>query len=101
MRRPPPIPYFSMHGRAGVLFLVLLAILAAGGAWWYFAPQSMPGWLARSVPAPPSLGPPLYKWRDAQGRLHVTDKPPTDRPYETVRYDPKTNVVPSVVPEGR
>ena len=42
-------------------------------AWWYFAPQSMPGWLARKVPSSPSLGPPLYKWRDAQGRLHVTD----------------------------
>lgn len=37
---------------------------------------------------------PLYKWRDDKGRLHVTDQPPPDRPYETVRYDPKTNVVP-------
>jgi hypothetical protein len=90
----------ATSGRAGILFLVLLALAAAGGAWWYFAPQSMPGWLARTVPSSPSLGPPLYKWRDAQGRLHVTDKPPADRPYETVRYDPNTNVVPSAAPKN-
>ena len=82
------------HGRASIALLVVLALLAAGVAWWYFAPQSMPGWLARVAPASPSLGPPLYKWRDARGRLHVTDQPPADRPYETVRYDPNTNVVP-------
>jgi uncharacterized protein DUF4124 len=38
--------------------------------------------------------------RDAQGRRHVTDQPPADRPYETVRYDPNTNVVPSNVPKN-
>ena len=89
----------ARNGRAGALLLVLLAFAAAGGAWWYFAPQSMPGWLARKIPSSPSLGPPLYKWRDAQGRLHVTDTPPADRPYETVRYDPNTNVVPGASPK--
>jgi hypothetical protein len=90
----------ARSGRAGVLFLVLLAVAAAGGAWWYYAPQSMPGWLAHKIPSSPSLGPPLYKWRDAQGRLHVTDTPPADRPYETVRYDPNANVVPSTSPKN-
>ena len=32
--------------------------------------------------------------------LHVTDTAPTDRPYETVRYDPNVNVVPNVLPPG-
>jgi hypothetical protein len=41
----------ARSGRAGVLVLVLLAFAAAAGAWWYFAPQSMPGWLARKIPA--------------------------------------------------
>jgi hypothetical protein len=85
----------SMRGRAGAVFLLILAIAAAGGAWWYFAPQTMPGWIARKVPGSPSLGPPLYKWRDAKGRLQVTGTPPVDRPYETVRYHPDTNIVPS------
>ena len=85
----------AMRGRAGIVFLLIVAIAAAGAAWWYFAPQTMPDWVARKVPGSPSLGPPLYKWRDAKGRLQVTDTPPADRPYETVRYDPNTNVVPS------
>jgi hypothetical protein len=83
------------QGRASFLFTFLVALIAAIAAWWYFAPASMPPWLARSVPASPKLGPPLYKWRDDKGRLQVTDKPPADRAYETVRYDPNTNVVPS------
>lgn len=83
-----------MQSRASVLFTIFLAILAAIGAWWYFAPASMPEWLARAIPPSPRLGPPLYKWRDDKGRLHVTDAPPADRAYETVRYDPETNVVP-------
>lgn len=83
------------HGRASAYFLTLAALVAAVAAWWYFSPASMPAWLARSMPASPKLGPPLYKWRDDKGRLHVTGEPPADRSYETVRYDPETNVVPS------
>jgi hypothetical protein len=75
--------------------MIVLALIACIGTWWYFAPGSMPGWLARALPASPTLGPPMYKWRDEKGRLHVTDQPPSDRPYETLRYDPNTNVVPS------
>ena len=75
----------------------LLALLAAGAAaWWYFAPQTLPTAVRHVAPVSPnaqSASPPLYKWRDASGRLNVTDVPPKDRPYETVRYDPNTNVV--------
>lgn len=92
---PPHATRAAMRGRAGIAFLLIVAIATAGAAWWYFAPQTMPDWVARKVPGSPSLGPPLYKWRDAKGRLQVTDTPPADRPYETVRYDPNTNVVPS------
>ena len=89
-----PIQSHEARGRASILLMMLAALLAAGAAWWYFAPASMPAWLARSMPASPRLVPRLYKWHDDKGRLHVTDTPPTDRAYETVRYDPNTNVVP-------
>ncbi len=75
--------------------LALLALAAA--AWWYYAPQSLPTPLRHAAPVSPnaqSTTPTLYKWRDAQGRLNVTDVPPKDRAYETVRYNPDTNVVP-------
>lgn len=85
------------RGRAVFWILILLAV-AAAGACWYFAPDALPSFVAKQLPASPKASPALYKWRDAKGGLHVTDTPPADRPYETVRYDPNVNVVPSVMP---
>jgi hypothetical protein len=87
-----------VRGRALPWALLLLAIAAAAGAWWYYAPDTLPGFVRAQLPVSPKSNPVLYKWRDAKGRLHVTDTPPTDRPFETLRYDPKVNVVPSMVP---
>ncbi len=83
------------HGRALPWVLLLIAI---GGtvAWWYFAPQTLPDTITELVPVSPKAAPTLYKWRDAEGQLHVTDVPPKDRPYESVKYDPNSNVVPSM-----
>ncbi|HZP66038.1 MAG TPA: DUF4124 domain-containing protein [Rudaea sp.] len=86
------------HGRALTVLLALVAATGAAAAWWYFAPESLPGALRGALPVSPKAVPVLYKWHDAKGGLHVTDTPPTDRPYEAVRYDPNVNVVPSVVP---
>ena len=78
--------------------LALIVLLArAAAAWWYFAPHTLPDFVQRQLPASPLANPPLYEWRDAQGRLHVTDTPPTDRPYKTVHFDPKANVLPKGV----
>lgn len=88
-------------GRAWLWLLLILALAAVG--WWYFLPQTLPPQLRTAVPPSPNIEsapPALYKWRDAKGQLHVTDVPPTDRPYETVRYDPKTNVVPAYEKPG-
>lgn len=38
-------------------------------------------------------GPPLYRWRDEAGTLHITDQPPADRPYEVVKLRDDQNVV--------
>lgn len=90
---------------ARLLGWLLIAAAVALAGWWYFSPDTLPAALRRVAPAtlgaPPAAapdprgkGPALYKWRDADGRLNVTDVPPKDRAYETVRYDPDTNVVP-------
>jgi hypothetical protein len=83
-----------VRGRALLTLIVALAI-AAAAAWWYFAPHSLPAFVRQQLPESPKANPPLYEWRDAQGRPHVTDTPPTDRPYKTLHFDPKTNVLPS------
>ena len=76
--------------------LLVLALAAAAWAWWRFAPETLPAFARHAAPAAPGANPPLYKWRDAQGRWQVTDRPPADRPYETVVVDPATNVVPAL-----
>ena len=89
-----------MSGRKTIL-LFLLALLASGAAWWYFAPDSLPTVVKSYLPAAPNATPTLYKWRDAQGHLHYTDTPPPDRPYELVRYNPNANVLPKGVAPGK
>ncbi|MBL8246477.1 MAG: DUF4124 domain-containing protein [Rhodanobacteraceae bacterium] len=46
----------------------------------------------------PAHNPLLYKWRDDRGNWQVSDQPPAEGPYETVRVDPDTNVLPAGVP---
>jgi hypothetical protein len=87
----------SEAGRVSFTLIVIVLILA-GVAWWTLAPSRVPTWLRRLVSGE-ARAPTLYKWRDAKGALHVTDTPPNDRPYETVRYDPDTNAMPSGTPK--
>ena len=87
----------SQSGRAWPLILLVLA-LTAGYAWWYLAPDTIPDAIRKELPKSDRSNPVLYKWKDDKGRWNVTDAPPTDRPYETLKYDPKTNVVPTVIP---
>ena len=87
-----------MGGRWGKLLLLVAALAAAGWAWWRYAPETLPVFLRDTAPRSPTANPPLYKWKDASGQWHITDTPPSDRPYETVTVDPGTNVVPTVVP---
>jgi len=87
----------TQHGRAALILLAAILALAAV-AWWYFAPDTLPVAVRHLTPPSPNLSAApqaLYKWRDEKGQLHVTDVAPKDRPYETVRYNPDTNVVPA------
>ncbi|MEP6939115.1 MAG: DUF4124 domain-containing protein [Rudaea sp.] len=87
---------FSPQRQRGKVIVWLIAVLAAiAAAWWYFLPQTLPASIRSALPASPHAQAEVYKWRDAKGRLQLTSTPPADRPYETVRYDPKLNVLPS------
>jgi hypothetical protein len=78
--------------------LLVFLLLAAAYAWWYYAPDSIPDGIRAYLPHSARSYPVLYRWKDAKGRAHVTAPPPPDRPYEKLRYDPSTNVVPNVIP---
>ncbi|MDS4031169.1 MAG: DUF4124 domain-containing protein [Candidatus Contendobacter sp.] len=81
-------------------WVVLLVLGAVGGAlfYGYTRPQAVPAWARGWLPDPPGQTRPLYRWRDAQGRVQITDQPPKDRPYEEVRYRADANVMPPGTP---
>jgi len=82
--------------------LVGMLLLAAAAAWvWYERPELLPEELRRKNPQSSSYAPPVYRWKDAQGRTQISDSPPKDRPYETVIIDPATNIVPDTLPRER
>jgi hypothetical protein len=83
------------------ILVVILVLTCAAVAWWYFAPDTLPAFARAYLPAAPNSAPTLYKWRDAKGHLNYTDKPPTDRPYDVVRYNPDANVLPKGVAPGK
>jgi hypothetical protein len=72
----------------------LLALAALAGYVWHFEPERLPAEWRRGNPHSRDYTPVLYRWKDAAGVVQVTDRPPPDRPYETVRIDPNTNRVP-------
>ena len=81
-------------GAAPIWLLLALGILGGVLLYWYTTPQETPSWVRDWLPGMPEYTGPLYRWRDDQGREHVTDKPPKGRPYERVRYRTDTNVLP-------
>lgn len=43
----------------------------------------------------------LYKWKDANGVTHYSEKPPEGRQYDTRRIDARAGVAPAETPEAR
>ncbi|MFA5685133.1 MAG: DUF4124 domain-containing protein [Lysobacteraceae bacterium] len=83
-------------------FCLALLALAVAAAWvWHRQPEWLPDGLRQQNPNSVRYAPAVYRWKDAQGHTQVSDTPPKDRPYETVRIDPDTNVVPHVGPSER
>ena len=81
----------------GFLLGVAATLIAFGAAWayvWYLEPQRLPAEWRRDNPNSSDYAPLVYRWKDDQGVVQLTDQPPEGRPYESVRIDPKRNVVP-------
>ncbi|MCX7557320.1 DUF4124 domain-containing protein [Xanthomonadaceae bacterium JHOS43] len=79
--------------------LVVLGLLAGAAAWvWHCQPERLPQEWRRQNPNSRDYMPPLYRWKDDQGRVQLTDAPPEGRPYEVVRIDPNRNIVPTTLP---
>jgi hypothetical protein len=79
----------------------LVCMTGVAAYFWYLSPESLPAEWRQDNPNSRDYAPQLYRWKDAQGRVQLTDVPPRDRPYETIRVDPDTNVVPSAAPLPR
>ena len=85
------------HGQTGAVPIWLLLVLGVLGGvlfYWYTTPQETPSWVRGWLPGMPEYTGPLYRWRDDQGRIQVTDKPPKGRTYEEVRDRADANVMP-------
>ena len=82
-------------GRVSMGLLLGLGMLGGLVLYWYTTPQDAPSWVRNWLPGLPEYTGPLYRWRDDKGREQITDKPPRNRPYETITYRTNTNVMPS------
>jgi len=82
------------------MLVVVVLVLAAVAAYAYLNPEQawravrmLPDRVVESLPVEPERTV-LYRWEDAEGRVHVTDRPPAaGTPYERLGYDRDLNVV--------
>jgi hypothetical protein len=79
------------------LLAVILGIAIAGAAYWwqsghpgYETPQQERERMAKQKEA---ARPKLYRWRDANGSLQLTNEPPSGRRYEILYMDEERNAV--------
>jgi len=76
------------------VWAIAAGLLLGGGTAWWLARESPDQQAAKSARAAEAARrqaddarPALYRWRDAQGTLHVGDKPPRGVAYERIDRD--------------
>lgn len=77
--------------------MVLLAIALGVAAWWWYT-NEMPrrererAAAAQVAVAQAERASSLYKWRDADGNLQITEQPPKGRKYERISREPQDGI---------
>ena len=76
------------------LLAMLLAIASAAAAWWWYTSEMPRRERERAAAAQAAMvqaerANSLYRWRDADGNLQVTQAPPKGRKYERISRTPK------------
>ena len=75
---------------------VVIVLIAAGGGYYYFYPDRVQSMLQST---PLELSPTVthaYKWQDASGAWHITQKPPPEGVrYEKLSVRNDTNILPA------
>jgi hypothetical protein len=79
------------------LGLLVVAVALGVAAWWWFTSE-MPrreqerARAAQAAMARAERANSLYRWRDADGNLQVTDTPPRGRPYQRIGRQPEDGI---------
>ncbi len=77
--------------------MLLVAAALGVAAWWWFTSE-MPRrerereQAAQVAMAQAERASTLYRWRDANGSLQVTDEPPKGRKFERIDREPKDGI---------
>ncbi len=77
--------------------MLVVAIALGVAAWWWFTSE-MPrrererAQAAQVARAQAERANSLYRWRDADGNLQVTDTPPKGRKYERIGRNPEDGI---------
>jgi hypothetical protein len=88
-------PAASPWKTALIWTFVILAGLAVAAVYFYQKPEQLPDWAARSGLGRDLQTTTVYKWQDASGRWHVSDrKPPGVTDYQAEEYTRDRNVLP-------
>lgn len=84
------------------LFIFLLLVIIALGVVAYFNPAAL-SWLRHSTgTAPASKATTVYKWKDKNGVVQITSKPPpAGTPYEKQEILSDTNVLPALPKDNK
>lgn len=88
----------TSHKLLSVPLLLLTAVLlglAAAGGYYYVHPERLPEWAAKTQVGRDLQTTKVYRWKDASGTLHITDRPPAAGiEYQQQSYHRDDNVLP-------